>query len=249
MDRRNLAALALALVACRPALTTVSTPEITVRTVATTIANVHVVDADGKRLMIDSGEPGAGPAIDEELRAHDVDPRTVDFLVLSHGHADHAGNARYFQARYGTKIIAGKGDEDLLARGQNDELCPTSCLASMLWPKFQYLRYEPVKADYWVEGEMDLAPFGIAGRIRAVPGHTRGSLVTVIHHQAFVGDLIRGGLDEPTEPALHLYMCDRDGNRRDVERLLAEPGIERWFTGHFGPLAARTIRNHYEELP
>jgi hypothetical protein len=37
--------------------------------------------------------------------------------------------------------------------------------------------------------------------------------------------------------ATHLYMCDLEGNKRDVARLLNDlaPGAQTFFVGHFGP--------------
>ena len=48
--------------------------------------------------------------------------------------------------------------------------------------------------------------------------------------------------------ATHLYMCDLEGNKRDVARLLGEiaPGATRFFVGHFGPVSRDDVADHFE---
>jgi glyoxylase-like metal-dependent hydrolase (beta-lactamase superfamily II) len=46
-----------------------------------------------------------------------------------------------------------------------------------------------VDADLVVREPLDLAPWGVAGRVVPMPGHTPGSLVVVLDDgRAFVGD-------------------------------------------------------------
>jgi 7,8-dihydropterin-6-yl-methyl-4-(beta-D-ribofuranosyl)aminobenzene 5'-phosphate synthase len=47
-----------------------------------------LVELEGRRLMFDTGD---GPALRHNAGELGVDPRAVDFLVLSHGHDDHTG--------------------------------------------------------------------------------------------------------------------------------------------------------------
>lgn len=45
-----------------------------------------------------------------------LDPAQIRYAVVSHGHGDHSGGARYLQDRFKTRIILGAPDWDLLER-------------------------------------------------------------------------------------------------------------------------------------
>lgn len=196
--------------------------------------------AEGRSLvMIDSGYERNAAALDEALRDEGLDPRELRAVVITHGHADHAGGARFFQQRYGARVIAGRGDANQLASGRNDPLCPTGLLGRFRRGTDQGAIYTPTRVDTWVDDATNLAPLtGINATVYSLPGHTPGSLVVVAGDAAFVGDLFRGAL-VGSGAATHLYMCDLDDNRADVARLLGAlaPRAETFYTGHFGPVA------------
>lgn len=201
--------------------------------------NAHVVVGAGGSFMFDAGFESEAEALDADLRAAGIDPASLRAIILSHGHADHAGGARYFQARYGTPVVAGRADEPLLAQGHNDPLCPTDDTATGRLAQDQEAAYSPTHADVWIEDERDLfALTGVPGRIVPMAGHTAGSLVVLVEGAALVGDLFRGEVF--TEGAArHFYMCDLEDNTADIRRLLDElaPRAQTFFVGHFGPLA------------
>ncbi|HRH00034.1 MAG TPA: MBL fold metallo-hydrolase [Polyangiaceae bacterium] len=201
-------------------------------------ANVHVLVEDGRSLAVDSGLARNAPELDADMRAAGLDPRKLGAMVLTHGHADHAGGARYFQQRYGTRVVAGEGDRAMLARGTNDPLCPTGALARMRTAEDLAETFSPTRADVWVTSPTSLFELtGVHARVVPVPGHTPGSLAVVAGTGAFVGDLLRGGL-VGTGAELHFYMCNVPGNARDIGRLLAvdAPRATTLFVGHFGPV-------------
>jgi glyoxylase-like metal-dependent hydrolase (beta-lactamase superfamily II) len=174
----------------------------------------------------------------------------VKTIVLTHGHADHAGAARHFQARFHARVLAGAGDEGMLSTGKNEPLCPTGLLGRTRRAEDEGATYTPFHADVAVTEPMDLATLsGVPGRIVPLPGHTRGSLVVLAGDAAFVGDLFRGAL-VGSGAATHLYMCDLEGNKRDVARLLnaLAPGATRFFVGHFGPVSRADVASHFEVL-
>ena len=45
-----------------------------------------------------------------------LDPKTIRYAIVSHGHRDHAGGAKYLQDAFGTKIVLSAADWDLLDR-------------------------------------------------------------------------------------------------------------------------------------
>jgi metallo-beta-lactamase class B len=54
------------------------------------------------------------------LKKVGLDPAKIRYAVVSHGHGDHSGGAKYLQDRFGTRIIMGAPDWDLVARSRRD---------------------------------------------------------------------------------------------------------------------------------
>ncbi len=50
------------------------------------------------------------------LRKLGLDPATIKYAIVSHGHADHSGGAKYLQDHFGTHVILSADDWDLLDR-------------------------------------------------------------------------------------------------------------------------------------
>lgn len=217
-----------------------------VKTFSLSLANIHIVEAYGKRLMIDAGKHGDEQALVAAMRAAGVEPRSIDYLFITHGHTDHAGGASYFKEHFGTTIIAGRADQAMLASGRNDALCATGLLANFLKPSILRESYPPVSADIWINQELDLTTLGIKGRVLAMPSHTPGSIAVLIDDKAFVGDLARGELLNKTKPARHFYMCDLHSNDQDIARLLDIRAIKTWYTGHMGPVSTASVREGFE---
>lgn len=91
---------------------------------------VYLIASEGEALLIDSGNrvPGTdvsmGPAIVEKLERDGVD---LKYLLITHFHYDHTGNAAEIKERYGPEVLAHALDrpviEDplILARPENAE--------------------------------------------------------------------------------------------------------------------------------
>ena len=79
--------------------------------------------------MIDAGNPGDEDRYEALMRESGIDPATIDFAILTHGHIDHAGTAAFFQDRYGIQIIGGAGDQSMIEAAGDVDLCPTSVVA------------------------------------------------------------------------------------------------------------------------
>jgi len=52
--------------------------------------------------------------VTEGLKKVGLDPAQIKYVIVSHGHLDHAGGAKYLQDTYGAKLIMSAADYDLL---------------------------------------------------------------------------------------------------------------------------------------
>ena len=59
----------------------------------TTTGSMHLVEANGKRILLDCGlYQGHRKEAFEKNRNLPIDPKTIDYVILSHAHIDHSGN-------------------------------------------------------------------------------------------------------------------------------------------------------------
>lgn len=208
--------------------------------------NAHAIVGDeGHFVLVDSGLERNGQALERLLEESGLDLAKLDAVVLTHGHADHAGGARRFQQR-GVKVVAGAGDVEALGKGANETLCPTDSTARGRLAEDQHERFSALVPDVPVTEVLALQSLSrIEGEVLPAPGHTPGSLVVRVKDALFVGDLLRGAI-LGSSAEVHFYMCDLEQNRQLVQSLLARwPSASTFFVGHFGPVSRAEVERRF----
>jgi glyoxylase-like metal-dependent hydrolase (beta-lactamase superfamily II) len=132
---------------------------------------VYGIDAPGGFILIDSGfSKDALAAISENISYYGL-PRKPDYLLLTHGHFDHCGNARAYQMN-GTSVVAGAEDAVYCANGGVQGLdAPTPFDGEHIFPAF-----EP---DCVIAADCEKEVCGLNIRFIKIPGHTPGSLAFI----------------------------------------------------------------------
>jgi metallo-beta-lactamase class B len=128
----------------------------------TDIASILVRTAAGA-MLIDGGYETTAPQILANLKALDVDPRSVKILLNTHGHIDHAGGLAALKAATGAKLYASAGDRPLLEAGGKGDFFLGDRAA-----------YPPVKVDKVLADNEKVTLGGVTLTARITPGHTRG---------------------------------------------------------------------------
>ncbi|MEO8181764.1 MAG: MBL fold metallo-hydrolase [Deltaproteobacteria bacterium] len=92
------------------------------------------------------------------LRTLGLDPATIKYAIVSHGHGDHSGGAKYLQDTFGTKIVLAAEDWDLVEQGSGSK----------------------PRRDVIATDGMALTLGDTALQLYVTPGHTLGTISTVI---------------------------------------------------------------------
>lgn len=224
-------------------MTTHSNGTYTVRTFSVPYNDSHLLIHGDNALLIDSGLEADAEKLDVAIRQSGFDPANISAIVLTHGHADHAGGAKYFQDKYNTKIIAGAGDVHMLESGVNDAICPTDFMSRMRAKADQAVIYTPTEPQIIVSDPMNLKTLtGIDATITPLESHTPGSLIITAGDLAFVGDLFRGSMIGK-KAVTHFYICDLDKNAESIRILLDRiaPSASVFFTGHFSHVSRKSL--------
>jgi metallo-beta-lactamase class B len=89
-----------------------------------------------------------------------LDPAKIKYVIVSHGHIDHAGGAKFLQDHFGAHVILSAADWDLLAH------------TGGAWPK--------PKRDMVATDGQHLTLGGTTLTMYLTPGHTLGTISTLI---------------------------------------------------------------------
>lgn len=213
-----------------------------IHTLRLPLSNVHLVV--GRSLVLfDAGSPGDASRI---LRWIDRFGRGApSAIVLTHGHADHAGSAAALRAATGAPIWLAREDWPMVETGQNRPL--RAVRASAIPLKYAVPgRFQAFTPDFALS-EGAAADLGLDAAILATPGHTPGSASVLFPDgSAIVGDLLMGGYFggalRPRLPRPHYFAEDTARNAASLANLLAR-GAHILHVGHGGPLAAADLRD------
>src|SRR5688500_19259313 len=96
--------------------------------------------------------------VDDGLRKLGLNPADIEYVIVSHGHLDHAGGAKFLQEKYGARLIMSAADYDLL-----DQQNPT---------------WKP-KRDMVATDGMKLTLGDVTMTLYLTPGHTEGTISTI----------------------------------------------------------------------
>ncbi len=159
-------------------------------------SNVFVLTNGEKNLLVDTSVSRLRKILQRRLDSLGVE--TIDYLVLTHAHYDHAANARHIQKKYKAKVIVQRADEPWLSAGDNMLPAGTNLITRTIvnllgkW-LFHLFRYEPCRPDLVVDSQADLKSFGENVYLIHSPGHTPGSMSIIVDDElALVGDTLFG---------------------------------------------------------
>ncbi len=208
------------------------------------LSNAYLVRGE-RAILVDTGSAKDGRRILATLHQQGVPDPELALILHTHGHGDHCGSTRQLQEVTSAPAAVHSGDAEMLTTGQMRPTVPRALTARFLHLLVD-ASFPAVRPDIIFEDELNLQPFGIAGRIVLTPGHTAGSISLLLDTgDAIVGDLLMGGylggMILPGRPNYPYFADDLEQLRASVAKLL-EMGVNRFFVGHGGPLPAERVR-------
>jgi metallo-beta-lactamase class B len=159
-------------------------------------------------------------AVEEEvaggLRKLGLDPATIKYVIVSHGHRDHSGGAKFLQDRFGARVIMSAADWDLLDRNTTDPAKPRRDMVATDGQKLTL-------------GDTTLTLY-------ITPGHTAGTISTLIpvkdngrpHVVAEWGGTLFGNATQRTPENLRTYIASA-GRFQDI---VAKAGADVIISNH-----------------
>ncbi len=190
----------------------------------TTTGSMHLVEANGKRILLDCGlYQGHRKEAFEKNRNLPIDPASIDFVILSHAHIDHSGNLpQLVRQGFRGKVFARQSTTDLC-----DVMLRDSCFLQKR--DLEYVNkkrrrdgkrlFEPLYEESDVDALMPMfvpthlhEPREIARGITLEffnAGHILGSALTQLDIKSDRGHnhriLFSGDLGQPDQPILRHY--------------------------------------------
>lgn len=126
---------------------------------------VYVLKTSRGWIMIDSSyQSKTESLLLPSLHQLGIDPTSIRYLLITHGHPDHFGGAKYFQDHYGTRVAASSADAALMAAPPGGQ-----SFGSEPWPPTPKIEVPLGDGDTISLGDTTV-------RAIHVPGHTPGSL-------------------------------------------------------------------------
>ncbi len=184
-----------------------------------------------KTVLIDTGMPENRDLLLQKLREHGIQPAEISLVIVTHGHYDHFGNARYFQETVGAKILVHQADAEAIRTGFTGFPRSFNFLGeaiSIIVRTFHAVKSlagrpeapAPAEPDILIDGDYDLMPHGISGRIIPTPGHTPGGISVILNSgDAIVGDLI-GSIVKQSRPSIPLWGNDLSQLRKSIKKVM-----------------------------
>jgi hydroxyacylglutathione hydrolase len=189
--------------------------------------NIYFIQTDRGHILVDTGMPNSNKKLDAVFNEIGVDPKSVELIILTHGHMDHVGSATYAQQITGGKVLCHRAYAKDLAEGKIEIAMPQNFKGRVLHFMTGFLgaQIEAVNPDIVMDDQFDLSEFGISGKVIHTPGHSRSSISIVLDNgEVLVGDLLRE--EKPGVVGLGMFYEDKQTALDSAQKIAAmEPDI------------------------
>lgn len=159
-------------------------------------SNVFLISNGKKRIIVDASIKRLRKKLFRRLEQLNIS--SVDYLILTHTHFDHAGNAQKIKETLNAKVIVHQNEAQFLQDGISILPKGTNWLTKHAVRLFgkgvaPFTNYEPCKPDILIDSVFQFNDFEINAYIIPTPGHSAGSISLIVDNEvAIVGDAMFG---------------------------------------------------------
>jgi glyoxylase-like metal-dependent hydrolase (beta-lactamase superfamily II) len=201
--------------------------------------NAYLLKAGGGYILVDTGLPGQGDKLEQELTAAGCLPDKLNLIIITHGDWDHTGNAAMLRGKYKARIAMHAGDVPqvengvLLKRTVRPFVYRILFGLMMLKRKLQKnkLVLPKFKPDILLSDGQSLEAYGSTAKIIHIPGHTPGSIAVLTSE----GDLFAGDMFVNRKKPDSAQIVENPGQLRASLDKLKTMSIKTVYPGHGKP--------------
>lgn len=207
-------------------------------------SNSYLVLEDNVSILIDTGLENSKTGLIKKLD-YLLGERSLSYLVLTHTHFDHVGNAALLKEIYKAKVIVQESESENLERGKTlipQGTNPLTRLLVKIGRKIkQFNEYSQVEPDYLVGEKHVLTP---KCYLIPTPGHSKGSMSLIVDDEvALVGDAMVGIFWWSIFPAF----ADDEPSMITSWNKLLKTGCDIFLPGHGTPDSRKLLEKQYRK--
>lgn len=206
--------------------------------------HVYLVDGGREYALIDAGGGRDIDGIVAQIEEDGLDPGRVRYLLLTHGHADHAAGAAGVRRRFDLRVLASPEVARYLRAGDERAVSLDIARKAGAYPPDFVFPPCPVDTELDDGGQVDVGDLTFTAL--HTPGHASGHLAYLLRQgdrvSVFCGDAVFFGGAILLQ---HTWDCSLQDSIASVERL-ASLSVDGLFPGHL-TFAVRNGRRQVEK--
>ncbi len=199
--------------------------------------------------IVDTGVNGNIKNILNTMECNGIDKSDLKYIIITHAHDDHYGNAGELRKITGARIIAHKKDCETLRKGKNVRFKPHNGFGKFVIKFIKddgvFSKCSGVNPDIIMDKEYyEINDGGLNFKIIHTPGHTPGSVSVRIDDSIIIGDLLMGGIVNPSKPGYPIWIDDMNAINKSIKKVL-DMRCRTWYPAHGKAYDLEKIRKEF----
>lgn len=166
------------------------------------MVNTYLIQGE-KNVLVDTGTQKTAKKLLEAITKI-LDPMSIDFIVLTHGHSDHIGGLDFIRKHTNAKVIMHQVEYETLIGKTAADIKPLVLLTKVMFLIPFKEKPIDIDVDILITDTYDFTPYGIDAQLIHTPGHTKGSISLLFKNNAIIGDQMMAMMpwSKPNKPIL-----------------------------------------------
>jgi hydroxyacylglutathione hydrolase len=208
-------------------------------------SNSYLICTGNGNILVDTGRKNKKSILLKKLQKNKIGK--VDWLILTHTHFDHCGNARFLQEQLKCEVVVSEKGINMakkgfarLPRGTNTFSKTLSNFGNRFIARpFQFKSFCP---DHTVDEFFSFSIPGIDVELIETPGHSDDSISVIVNNEiALVGDTMFGIFKNSIFPPF----ADNPSNMVESWKKLLETDCQMFLPGHGSEIKRELAEKEY----